>query len=124
MLSNPESLSLAGKCIWVIEAVEGGKAVGLITIIRTDEAIEIHFGIGAPFRGQGYAAEALALAAQHLLETGQVKNISSFTDVENVAAQSALVKAGFVLTERAEKFYQALQLGGEYRDVYRYQFRI
>lgn len=124
ILSTPESLALAGKCIWMIEAVRDASAVGLITVIKNAEAIEIHFGIGVPFRGQGYGQEALSLAAQHLLATGQAKSINSFTDVENVAAQSALVKAGFVLTGRAQSFYQAPQLGGEYRDAYRYQYRV
>lgn len=123
-LSSPQSLALVGKCIWLIEAVKDGSAVGLVTIIKSDEAMEIHFGIGVPFRGHGYGAEALALAAQYLLATGQAENISSYTDVDNVAAQRALANAGFVFIERVDNVYQAPQLDGEPRDVYRYQFRV
>jgi len=97
--------------------------VGLVTVAKTGESMTVHFGIGVPYRGRGYAAGALALAAQHLLSAGQATSVSSFTDVENGAAQSALVKAGFVFTGRAEKYYQAPQLNGEYRDVFHYQFR-
>lgn len=122
-LSSPESLALTGKCIWVIEAITEDKPVGLITVARSDESMTVHFGIGVPYRGRGYAAEALTLAAQHLLSTGQVISVGSFTDVENVAAQAALIKAGFVFAGRAESFYQAPQLNGEYRDVFRYLFK-
>lgn len=69
--------------------------------------MEIHFGIGVPFRGHGYGVEALAPAAQHLLATGQAESIGSFTDVDNVAAQRALANAGFVFIERADNVYQA-----------------
>ncbi|MCA1773930.1 MAG: GNAT family N-acetyltransferase [Halomonas sp.] len=110
-------------CVWVIEAIRYGTAAGLITVARDDESMAVHFGIGTPYRGRGFAAEALVLTAQHLLATGQTADVSSFTDVENDATQTALVKAGFVLTRKAENFYRAPQLGGEYRDVFRYQFR-
>jgi RimJ/RimL family protein N-acetyltransferase len=122
-LSNPQSLALAGKCIWVIEAIREGASVGLLTIVRSDESVAVHFGIGVPHRGLGYAAEALELSAKYLLSVGQA-SISSFTDTENAAAQAALIKAGFVLTGRADGFYQAPQLNGEYRDVFLYQFRV
>lgn len=123
-LSNPESLGANGMCVWVIEAIRDGTAAGLITVAKDDASMAVHFGIGIPYRGRGFAAEALALTSQHLLATGQVAGVSSFTDVDNAAAQSALVKAGFVLTGRAPSFYQAPLLGGEYRDVYRYQYRV
>ncbi len=123
-LSNSESLVANGMCVWVIEAIRDGTAAGLITVAKDDASMAVHFGIGIPYRGRGFAAEALALTSQHLLATGQVAGVSSFTDVDNAAAQSALVKAGFVLTGRAPSFYQAPQQGGENRDVYRYQYRV
>ncbi|QNI03669.1 GNAT family N-acetyltransferase [Halomonas sp. SH5A2] len=122
-LSTPESLASNGMCIWVIEAIRYGTAAGLITVARDDASMAVHFGIGIPYRGRGYAAEALALTAQYLLATGQIADVTSFTEVENAAAQTALVKAGFVLTGRTENFYWAPQLRGESRDVFRYQFR-
>ncbi|SEO65641.1 Acetyltransferase (GNAT) domain-containing protein [Aquisalimonas asiatica] len=122
-ISTPESLMYAGKCVWVIEAITEGAAVGMVTVVRTDESMAVHFGVGIPYRGRGYAAEALELAANHLIEARWSRNISSFTDVENVAAQATLLKAGFVFTERVNGFYQAPQLNGEYRDVFRYRFR-
>lgn len=122
-LSTPESLASNGMCIWVIEAIRDGTTAGLITVARDDASMAVHFGIGIPYRGRGFAAEVLALTAQHLLATGQTADVRSFTDVENAVAQAALVKAGFVLTGRTEDFYRAPQLGGECRDVFRFQFR-
>jgi len=122
-LSCPDSLELAGKAIWVIESFFDGSPVGLVTVAKNGESMDVHFGIGVPYRGRGYAAEALALAAQHLLTARQAVSICSFTDVENVAAQTALMKAGFMCLGKVEKYYQAPQLNGESRDVFRYQFR-
>lgn len=122
-LSNPESLVFNGMCVWVIEAISYGAAAGLITVAKDDVSMAVHFGIGIPYRGRGFAADALVLTAEYLLATGQAANVGSFTDVENAAAQAALVKAGFVLTERVENFYRAPQLRGGCRDVFRYQFR-
>ncbi|MGM0824977.1 MAG: GNAT family N-acetyltransferase [Pseudomonadota bacterium] len=122
-LSVPESMALSGKCIWVVDAIREGRPIGLVTVVKRDESMDVHFGIGRPYRGRGYAAEALVLTAQHLLAAGDTTSVNTFTDVENVAAQMALAKAGFIFTTRIEKFYQAPQLNGEYRDVFHYEYR-
>lgn len=122
-LSVPESMALTGKCIWVIDAIREGGAIGLVTVVKSNDSLVVHFGIGRPHRGRGYAAEVLVLAAQHLLAAGHASSVNTFTDVDNVAAQKALAKAGFIFTTRVEKFYQAPQLNGEYRDVFHYEFR-
>ncbi|MDQ6898557.1 MAG: GNAT family N-acetyltransferase [Candidatus Dormibacteraeota bacterium] len=46
-------------------------------------------------RGHGYGVEAQQLLARHLFATTQVNRIEASTDVENVAEQRALEKAGF-----------------------------
>lgn len=123
-LSVPESMALTGKCIWIVDAsTEGIGAIGMVTVVKSDESVVVHFGIGRPYRGRGYAAEALVLSAQHLLAAGYATSVSSFTDVDNVAGQLALAKAGFRFTTRTNKFYQAPQLNGQYRDVFHYDFK-
>lgn len=122
-LSVPKSMALTGKCIWVVNAIREGGAIGLVTVVKSDESMVVHFGIAKSYRGRGYAAETLLLTAQHLLTAGYATSVSTYTDVENVAAQMALAKAGFILTTRTDKFYQAPQLNGEYRDVFHYEFR-
>ena len=47
-------------------------------------------------RGHGYGVEAQALVAPFLFETTPVNRIEAQTDIENVAEQRALEKAGFV----------------------------
>ncbi|MBR9902381.1 MAG: GNAT family N-acetyltransferase [Gammaproteobacteria bacterium] len=122
-LSIPESMGLTGKCIWVVDAIRESRSIGLVTIVKSNESMVVHFGIGKPYRGRGYAAEALVLTARHLLAAGHTTSINTFTDVANVPAQKALAKAGFRFTKRTEKFYQAPQLNGEDRDVFHYEFR-
>ncbi len=122
-LSVPGSLSLTGKCVWVVDAIREGGPIGLVTVVKRDESMLVHFGIGRPHRGCGYAAEALVLTARHLLTAEYTTSVNSFTDVENVAAQKALAKAGFIFTTRVEQFYKAPQLNGEYRDVFHYEYK-
>lgn len=122
-LSVPESMALTGKCIWVVDTIREEGAIGLVTVVKSNESMVVHFGVGRPYRGRGYAAEALVLTAQYLIAAGHVTSVNSFTDVDNVAAQMALAKAGFIFTTRTVNFYQAPQLNGEYRDVFHYEFR-
>ncbi|MCI0583355.1 MAG: GNAT family N-acetyltransferase [Chloroflexi bacterium] len=46
-------------------------------------------------RGQGYGTEAQRLIAEHLFATTPAHRVEASTDVENVAEQRALEKAGF-----------------------------
>ncbi|WP_411793998.1 GNAT family N-acetyltransferase [Halomonas sp. A29] len=121
-LSRPESLACFGICTWVVYSHDQEEAVGLITAVKHGQSMALHFGIGAPFRGRGYAAEALSLAARYILTERQRGNVVSYVDVENTAAQATLGRAGFRLVGRSERFYKAPQLRGEYRDVFHYQF--
>ncbi|HEY0832018.1 MAG TPA: GNAT family protein [Candidatus Dormibacteraeota bacterium] len=47
-------------------------------------------------RGKGYGSEAQRLLAAHLLATSRVNRIEAMTDIDNLAEQRALEKAGFV----------------------------
>lgn len=47
-------------------------------------------------RGRGYGTEAQRLLAAHLFETTDAMRVEAGTDVENIAEQRALEKAGFV----------------------------
>jgi RimJ/RimL family protein N-acetyltransferase len=47
-------------------------------------------------RGQGYGPEAQLLLADHLFATTHANRVEASTDVENLAEQRALDKAGFV----------------------------
>ncbi len=47
-------------------------------------------------RGSGYGGEALRLVARYLFATTTANRVEGSTDIENVASQRALEKAGFV----------------------------
>jgi RimJ/RimL family protein N-acetyltransferase len=69
---------------------------------------EVHYGPGPgsrawnigialipEFRGQGYGATAQRLLADYLFETTDANRVEAQTDVDNLAEQRALEKAGF-----------------------------
>jgi RimJ/RimL family protein N-acetyltransferase len=56
-----------------------------------------NFGIGLQpeYRGKGYGTRVQRLLAQHLFATTDVFRVEASTDVDNLAEQRALTKAGF-----------------------------
>ncbi len=123
-LSSPQSLDLHGLCVWVICLNEQTSPVGILTLIKVGSDMEIHFGLREDFRGQGIASEAISIASIYCRERELAACITSFTDKENVTAQSALVKAGFECTGSLSAFYTAPQLGDEKRDVFSYTYGV
>ncbi len=71
----------------------------------------------AKARGQGYGSEAQALFADYLFETTEVNRVEAQTDVDNVAEQRALEKAGFV---REGTIRGAQYRAGAYHDLVSY----
>ena len=65
-------------------------------------------------RGRGYGAEAQALFAAYLFETTEVNRVEAQTDVDNVAEQRSLEKAGFV---REGTIRGAQYRAGAYHDL-------
>lgn len=68
-------------------------------------------------RGQGYGTEAQRLLAAYLFETYDLNRVEASTDVENLAEQRSLEKAGFVREgiQRGAQFR-----GGAYHDLVTY----
>lgn len=121
-LSTPESLETEGKVVWVIHEKVSSSAIGLVTVVRVSSGIELHFGIGYPFRGLGYGAEALALAARHLTSSGQADSVTVYTDIDHKAAQAAIENAGFYRLGILEQAYSAPQLNHQVRSAIQYQW--
>jgi RimJ/RimL family protein N-acetyltransferase len=63
---------------------------------RGSRAWNIGIGLMPSQRGRGYGSEAQRLLARYLFETTDAHRVEAGTDVENVAEQRALQKAGFV----------------------------
>jgi len=89
--------------ILIIELVEGDRPIGSIGWHRASygpggpsDAWNIGIELVPDARGQGYGTEAQALVARYLFEHTGVNRVEAQTDIENVAEQRALDKAGFV----------------------------
>jgi RimJ/RimL family protein N-acetyltransferase len=62
----------------------------------SNRAYNIGVAIDPAARGRGYGAEAQSLLARYLLDTYTVERVEASTDVENIAEQHALARAGFM----------------------------
>ncbi|HEX6140773.1 MAG TPA: GNAT family protein [Candidatus Limnocylindria bacterium] len=87
----------------VVQLVATGEPIGTVSWHRVDygpnaESLAWNVGIElrSEWRGQGLGSEAQRLLARYLFETTGVNRVEASTDVENVAEQRALEKAGFV----------------------------
>ena len=58
-------------------------------------ALNIGIELFAEQRGRGYGTVAQSLIAEHLFATTLIERLEATTDVENVAEQRALVRAGY-----------------------------
>jgi RimJ/RimL family protein N-acetyltransferase len=61
----------------------------------SSRAYNIGIGLAEASRGRGVGSAAQRLLAEHLFATTRVTRVEAGTDVENVAEQRALEKAGF-----------------------------
>lgn len=121
-LSTPESLERRGKCVWVIHLDEINSAIGIVTLIKEDSHLELHFGLILDFTGKGFGSEALFLAARYCCSSKISNKVISFTDTQNLAAQAVLIRSGFKCTGRKDVFYVAPQLSKGKRSVFNYVY--
>ena len=84
---------------------------------ETCRALNIGISVFVAFRGQGIGSQAQRRLADHLFATRSEERIEAGTDVENVAEQRALEKAGF---SREGVMRHAQFRAGEWRDVVMY----
>jgi RimJ/RimL family protein N-acetyltransferase len=107
-----------------IERIADGEVIGTVgwrtvSYGPNPESRALMFGIDlAPeARGRGYGTEAQRLLAELLFATTTVNRIEASTDVENLAEQRSLEKAGYV---REGVNRQAQFRGGAYHDLVLY----
>jgi RimJ/RimL family protein N-acetyltransferase len=87
--------------VLVVERVADGRPIGSVSWHRemygpNTESAAYNFGIELLHedRGQGYGTEAQALLVDYLFTTTDVHRVEAGTDIENVAEQRSLEKAG------------------------------
>ncbi len=108
----------------IVERVADGQPIGVVAFHAVgygpgaeSGAWNIGIALLPEARGKGYGAEAQALFAAYLFETTEVHRVEAQTDVDNVAEQRSLEKAGFVRegTIRGAQFR-----AGTYHDLVTY----
>ena len=87
----------------IVELIEGAKAVGTVSWHRVgygppggSDAWNMGIELAPEARGHGYGVEAQALLARYLFENTSANRVEAQTDIENIAEQRALEKAGFI----------------------------
>ncbi|MFI5913000.1 GNAT family N-acetyltransferase [Dactylosporangium sp. NPDC051541] len=85
--------------------------------VRTWSCWNIGIALLAPYRGRGIGAVAQRLLTEYLFDTTPVERVEAYTDVENVAEQRALEKAGFT---REGLIRSAQFREGRWRSLYLY----
>jgi RimJ/RimL family protein N-acetyltransferase len=98
----------------IIERVADGQPIGTVAWHEvhygpppTSRAWNIGISLIPEARGQGYGGIAQRLLADYLFETTDTNRVEASTDVENLAEQRALDKAGFVR--------EGIQRGAQFR---------
>ena len=108
----------------MVERVADGQPIGIVGFHGVgygpnpeSRAWNIGIGLLPEARGQGYGSEAQARFAAYLFETTEVNRIEAQTDVDNIAEQRSLEKAGFT---REGILRRAQSRGGTYHDLVSY----
>jgi len=84
--------------IWIIERKDGAHVGELCFKGVSGGRAEIGYGIGAEYRGCGYATEAVAAAVAWALHQSECVCVEAETEQENAASRRVLEKCGFAPT--------------------------
>ena len=82
---------------------ESGAVVGMLGTkggISAGGEIEIGYGFGPAYRGQGYATEAVHALTVHLLAQPRIRTVTAQTALGNRASERVLQKVGFARMDR------------------------
>ncbi|HEX2141510.1 MAG TPA: GNAT family protein [Candidatus Limnocylindria bacterium] len=100
--------------ILIVERVEDGAPLGTVSWHRVNygpspqsDAWNCGIELIPEARGMGYGAEAQRLLARWLFDNSDLNRVEASTDVENVAEQRSLEKAGFTR--------EGIQRGAQFR---------
>ena len=120
-----EALELAAKddptadyMAYTMEHRETREVIGSVgcTYYEDLEKVGIVYFVGAQYRNQGYAAEAIKAYAQYFLQQYKWDELIAAIREDNAPSWKAIEKAGFVLT--GKKLYQ--DIGDKTEKLYRF----
>jgi len=105
----------------MVERMAGNEVIGTVSWRQvrygpTPESVAWNIGISLipEMRGLGFGSQAQRLLVNHLFATTSVNRIEAGTDVDNLAEQRALEKAGFI---REGVFRGAQHRAGAWHDL-------
>lgn len=61
-----------------------------------DGIVEIGYGLKKPYRHHGYMSETVKVITEWALSQDNVRIVEADTDVNNIASQKVLMRAGFI----------------------------
>jgi ribosomal-protein-alanine N-acetyltransferase len=105
---------------WIIEKLEDAEPIGIFLVFQKDSHAEIHYGISETCRGQGFASEACDTATKWLLSQNLIQKVWTAVDIEHVATQRVLEKAGFQKGEILRNWAVLPAFGSQARDAIAY----
>ena len=90
--------------IWALTLKESGRLIGRAGLSARDgyDALEIGYILGKPYRGQGYAKEAVTAIIEYAERELDVHDFTAFSKEQNKASTGLLESIGFVRSGRDE----------------------
>lgn len=99
-----------------IRLKNSGQLIGSFGVINDDGKLQFGYTISPSYWNQGFASEAVLEMMSRLKEQDGVYRISTFVDVDNVASQKVLIKAGLVQEGLLPKWFKFINQGNAPKD--------
>lgn len=116
-LANAHKAWTAGKDYsFSIRLKTSGHLIGSFGVINEEGKLQFGYTISPSHWNQGFASEAVLEMMSRLKQQEGVYRISTFVDVDNVASQKVLVKAGLVKEGVLPKWFRFINQGNTPKD--------
>jgi RimJ/RimL family protein N-acetyltransferase len=76
---------------------------GIRAPVDEEGCVEIGYGLGSPYRGQGFGTEVVVAISDWLLSQRDVFAVRASTAASNTASRRVLAKAGFTMVSTTDK---------------------
>ena len=105
--------NLAPDTKWFFIEKKDGTKIGTLFHFPRGELLEIGYALIPSERSKGYGTEAVKVMVDYLFLSKNIVRVQAITDVDNVASQSVLKKAGF---KKEGTIRKSAFIRGEWRD--------
>jgi RimJ/RimL family protein N-acetyltransferase len=87
--------SLTSDTKWFFIEKKDGTKIGTVFHFSIGNLMEIGYALIPSERGKGYSSEAVEIIVDYLFLSKQLMRVQAITDIDNLASQRVLEKAGF-----------------------------